>query len=681
MLRVGIDIGGTFTDLVCFDERTREVRVVKVLTTPRNPIQGLMNSLEEGCVELSRVRMLVHATTLGTNMFFGQEGLEAPRTALVTPRGFRDVIEIGRQRRPSLYDLFFEKPRPLVPRRDRFEVRERINACGEVVEPLDPDEVRRVAQEIRRRGYEAVAVVFLHSYVNPEHEALAKKIILEECPGVEVVASHEVDPEPGEYERTSTTVLNAMLRPLLSRYLARLREELRKKGFAGDLLVMQSSGGVVDVEEAVKTPAAFIESGPAAGAIAAAYYSKLLGDGMVVAFDMGGTTAKASTIIHGEPEVVYEYEVGGKVHAGRVVKCSGYPVRYPYIDLAEVSAGGGTIAWIDPGGALRVGPKSAGADPGPACYGRGGTEPTVTDANLVLGRLGEKLAGGAIKLRKDLALNAIRKVADATGSSIEEAAYGIIRLANTVMARALRIVTLEKGHDPRGFTLYAFGGCGPLHAAELAAEMGINKIVVPIQPGVFSALGLVLADYRVDRVKSVLKDVSELDAREVEEAYTELEGEALQVVSRCKPVEVKVIRRADLRYKGQYYEVTVPWMGSLEATVKAFHEKYEALYGFSMPWEPVELAKLRVTVIGVLEKPELARSEARDYAPSPYARREAFFGDQGWIETRVYRREELKPGARIEGPAVIEEYGSTTLVPPEFDARVDGYGNIILFRV
>ncbi len=680
MLRVGVDIGGTFTDLVCVNEETLEVRVVKALTTPRNPIVGLLRSMEAGSVKPERTHVFVHATTLGTNMFFGQEGLEVPRTALVTTRGFRDVIEIGRQRRPSLYDLFFEKPKPLVGRSDRFEVRERINANGEVLEPLDPEEVRSVACVIRERGYEAVAIVFLHSYVNPKHEVLAKRIILDECLGVEVVASHEVESEPGEYERTSTTVLSAMLRPLLSRYLRRLREELERRGFKGDLLVMQSSGGVVPVEEAVRMPAAFIESGPAAGAVAAACYSRVLGDEMVVAFDMGGTTAKASTIIRGEPEVVYEYEVGGKTHAGRVVKCSGYPVRYPYIDLAEVSAGGGTIAWVDPGGALRVGPKSAGADPGPACYGRGGREPTVTDANLVLGRLGESLAGGAVRLRRDLALEAIRKLADATGSSIEETAHGIVRLANTVMARAMRIVTLEKGFDPRDFTLYAFGGSGPLHAAELAIEMGIRRIVVPVHPGVFSAIGLVLADYRVERARSILKLASELDDSVVEKAYRELEEEALKAISGCRPSETRIIRRAGLRYRGQYYDVVVPWMGSVEATVKAFHEKYEALYGFSMPWEPVELSSLRVTVVGVIEKPLLKPLDAREHAPSPIARRQVFFESEGWVEVGVYRREELKPGARIPGPAVIEEYGSTTLVPPGFEASLDAYGNIVLTR-
>jgi len=673
--RVGIDIGGTFTDLVYFDEVSKEFAVVKVSTTPKKPAEGALNAIKTAGIGLDNVHMLVHATTLGTNMFLGQEGLNPPKLALITTKGFRDVVEIGRQRRAELYNLFFEKPKPIVLRRDRYEVEERINAKGEVITPLNEEELRKIAKEIRKKRYEIVVVSFLHSYRNPIHEVKAKEILLEECPNIEVITSHEIDPEYKEYERTSTTIVNAFLKPMMSKYLEDLLTTLRRDGFKGKFFVMQSSGGISTIDYAVKKPAAFVESGPAAGAIAVAYYSKITGDSNVIGFDMGGTTAKASTVVNHEPTITTEYEIGGKVHAGRLVKGSGYPVRFPFIDLAEVSAGGGTIAWIDEGGALRVGPISAGADPGPVCYGKGNTKPTITDANLVLGRLSEELSGGLLKLRKDLAMEAIAKLADELGMGLEETAFGITRLANTVMAKALRIVTVERGYDPRDFTMFVFGGAGALHGIELAEELNVKSVLIPQHAGVFSALGLLLSDYRVDKVRGVLKSAEEVNEEEIEKLYDELVKSAVNDVA-IENADVKVIRQVDMRYRGQAYEITVPWLG-VEGSVEAFHEKHEALYGFRSD-DVVEIVNLRVTAIGIVPKPEIKAEEMKEYTPKPDYYREVYF--DGWVNTPIYQRNKLKAGARIDGPAVIEDYDTTIVILPDYTAVVDCYRNIRIVR-
>ena len=668
--RVGIDIGGTFTDLVYFDEDSREFKVVKVPTTPKSPAIGAINAIETAKIPYGKMDILIHATTLGTNMFLGQEHLNPPKIALITTKGFRDVIEIGRQRRAKLYDLFFEKPKPLIKRRDRYEVEERIDANGDIIIPLNEDELQKIAEIIKRKGYEVVVISFLHSYKNPIHEKRAKEIIKNLCPNVDVIASHEIDPEYKEYERTSTTVVNAYLKPLMSKYLKSFISSLKNNGFNGKFYVMQSSGGISNIKYATERPAAFIESGPAAGAIAVAYFSKILNDNKVIGFDMGGTTAKASTIINNSPLVTNEYEVGGEVHAGRLIKGSGYPVRFPFIDLAEVSAGGGTIAWIDEGNALRVGPISAGADPGPVCYGKGNNKPTITDANLILGRLGEKLSGGLLTLKKDLAEKAISKLAEKIGESVEETAYGIIRLANTTMAKALRIVTVERGYDPRDFVMYVFGGAGPLHGVELAEEMEIKSILIPPSCGVFSALGLLLADCRVDKVKSILKGIDEVDEEEVEKIFIELIEEGIKEVEGFE--EIKIVKQIDVRYKGQSYELTIPWIGDLKELANNFHKKHETVYKFSSLEEEIELVNARVTIIGLLTKPEIKCNEIKEYTPKPESYREVYFSS-GWEETAVYNRDKLKSGAIFEGPAIVEEYDSTIVIPPDYVAFVDTY--------
>ena len=674
MKRVAVDIGGTFTDLVAFDDELGELRTVKVLSTPREPWRGFLRALEELGWDPREVELIVHASTLGTNMFLGQVGLEPPKAVLVTNKGFRDILEIGRQNRPELYNLFFQRPPPLVPRSRRVEVGGRIGPRGEEIEPLDLEAVKSIARHWC--GEARVFIVsFLHSYANPRHEEAAARVLREECPDAIVVTGSSVDPRPREYERTSTAVVNGLLAPLLRGYLERLQEELRARGFRGRLLLMQSSGGVAEPGEVVEKPAVFIESGPAAGAVAAAYFSRLLGDEKVVSFDMGGTTAKAAAILGGEPELVDEYEVGGRVHMGRVVRGTGYPVRHLFIDLAEVSAGGGTIAWIDPGGALRVGPLSAGADPGPACYGRGGEDPTVTDAQLVLGRLPDALAGGRLRLDRGAAERAVARIAEALGMELEEAAAAIIELANREMAHALRLVTVERGHDPRDFVIYAFGGAGPLHAAELAEELGAREVAVPPRPGVFSALGLLLTDLRYTRTAPVARPAEELSSEKLETIFERLAGEALErlAAAGAEPSQVRMARSLAARYRGQAYTLLVPYTGSLEDTLEQFHRLHEARYGFSLPGEPVYIESAWLVATASLEKPRLPRGEARPHTPSPASRRQVYFRRESWLEARVYRRERLRPGALIQGPAVIEEDESTILVPPGHEALVDEY--------
>ena len=677
MLRVGVDIGGTFTDLVAFDEESKKLIRFKCLTTPTAPEIGFLDAIMGSGIDVCNIDVLIHATTLGTNIFFGQVNLEMPRVLLITNKGFRDIIEIGRQNRPQLYNLFFSKPRPLVPRKMRVGVAGRIDYRGNVLEELDEDEVRAIAREYCGK-VDVFVLSFLHSYANPIHEKRAKEVIERECPGSIVLASHEVDPEPKEYERTSTALIHAVLRPVLSVYLSRLKKKLVDKGFRGRFLVMRSNGGVASIDVAIKKPAAFIESGPAAGAVAVAYMSRLMGLDKVLGLDMGGTTAKASAIINGEPDLVSEYEVGGEIHMGRVVRGSGYPLRISHIDLAEVSAGGGTVAWVDAGGALRVGPISAGADPGPACYGLGGEKPTITDANLLLGRLPQKLAGGTIQLNKDLAYRAIKDLGDKLGMDPIEAAFGIIEIANQIMARALRLVSIERGHDPREFKLFAFGGAGPLHAAALT-EIGTTEVIVPPIPGVFSAFGLLTTDYKHDYIASVVRKASELSDAELISLYNDLEFKAIEELENegIEEKDIRLIRVLDMRYWGQAYELRVPYSDNLIKSLEGFHSLHEARYGYNMVDEEVEVVTARLEAIGIVTKPRMPRYKVVKHKPKPIDTRMVYLDDE-WRETSIFSRATLKSGAVIDGPAIIEEKESTILVPEGYWCRVDEYMNICI---
>ena len=622
--RVGIDVGGTFTDLVAFDEASGESFLIKLPSTPRDPSEGVIHAFKYLRERSEReISVFVHASTVGSNLFLGQLGLNIPKGALVTTCGFRDVLEIGRQRRAELYNPFFERPEPLIERRLRFTIEERMNFEGKVLKALDEEELRNIGREIEKEGVETVAVVFLHAYANPEHEKRAKAILQQQLPNTVLTASHEVNPEYREYERMSTTVVNSLLIPVVSTYLQKIGKKIEDMGDRAPLYIMQSKGGLATVEVASTMPVATIESGPATGVTASAYWSRMLGIENILSFDMGGTTAKAGAVINGRPQIRSEYEIVGKVHGGRIVGGSGYPVRFPFIDLAEVSSGGGTIAWVEGGGALRVGPISAGADPGPACYGKGGKDPTVTDANLVLGRLNpEGLAGGEVRIIPELAERSLEeKVAKPLDISLVQAAHGITEIVNNHMMRALRLVSIERGYDPRELTLLAFGGAGPMHAPFLAEGLGITDVIIPPSAGAFSALGLILADFRHDLISSVMKQALEIDRTSLEETFQDLEEEAKQTL--CKEgfasSETVMERQLDLRYLGQSYEITVPMQGSLGVTLKSFHLRHREIYGYAAEGEPIEVVNTRLIATGITRKPELRKAQPSMQALSPDA--------------------------------------------------------------
>ena len=661
-LKIGIDTGGTFTDLVAFDEETKKTIIIKLPSSPDDPSEAVIEVIK--CLRKKskkELSLIVHASTLGTNLFLGQIGLNIPKGALVTTSGFRDVLEIGRQRRAELYNPFFERKKPLIERNLRFTVNERVNFNGKVLKSIDEKEVINLSRKIREEGVETIAISFIHSYVNSENEVQVKEILKKELPDKVIVSSHEVDPEYREYERTSTTVINSLLVPVVSRYLEMIKKRLKKLGVDVPIYMMQSNGGLATVDEASKIPVTTIESGPATGVTASAYWAKMIGVENILSFDMGGTTAKAGAVINGVPQMVSEYEVGGKVHSGRIVKGSGYSVRSPFIDLAEVSGGGGTIAWVDQGDFLRVGPLSAGADPGPACYGRWGANPTVTDANLILGRLGKKgLSGGEIELFKELAENSLKeKIAEPLGLSLVEAANGIIEVVNNHMTRALRLVSIERGHDPRDFSMLAFGGAGPMHAPFLADELAIKKIFIPPSPGVFSALGLLLSDFRHDLMRSVMKEASKINRSTLKEIFEKLESEAFRILKKegFRSDRIILERKLSLRYLGQSYELLVSASKNLEGTFDLFHIRHQETYGYAERSEPVEVVNAHLVAIGQIKKPELKKEVLRSTSPSSKAlieKRSVYFDDTGWKKTPVFSRHFLYSGNQINGPAILE---------------------------
>ena len=691
--RVSIDIGGTFTDLVALNEEDGEILNIKVPSTPREPARAVLRTFQEFLRKTSDAEVLVaiHATTIATNALLGQLNLELPKTSLVTTKGFRDIIEIGRQRRHQLYNLFIQKPHALIPRRLRFEVEERIGPKGEILTPLNKNQVKSLAQRLERENVKAVAVALLFSYINQKHEREIGRILKKSLPKIHVSLSSETAPEYREYERTSTAVVNAVLMPIVSSYLNDLQRKIRKLGVKAPLCIMQSDGGIATKSIVSKKPVGMVESGPAAGVIASAFHGKLLGIENILSFDMGGTTAKAGAIKKATPEILSEYEVAGKVHSGRIMKGSGYPIRYPFIDLAECSAGGGTVAWVDEGKALQIGPISAGAEPGPACYGKGGKQPTVTDANILLGRLNPKyMLGGKMRIYPKLSEKAILKeICEKIQIELTEAASGIIKITNSAMAKILRIVSVERGHDPRDFVLMCFGGAGPMHGCALAEELNNTKIVIPHNPGLFSAYGLLAADFKNNLVKAIMKLMDEVEVKKVETAFEKLEskGTKLLEMQRVQKVNMRFIRQMDLRYFGQSYELEIPTSKPfnekiLDQTVDMFHKRHLAVYGYAVKDEPVELVNVRLIAVGLVQKPKLVEKPLHGEKPlkgAVIAERKVFFEQvNDFIQTPIYRREKLKAGNMIDGPAVIEQYDATTVAYPNWTALVDTFGNIVL---
>jgi N-methylhydantoinase A len=682
-VRLAVDIGGTFTDATLIDEATGAVSIAKVLSTPADPSQGFMHAAEralaEGGVAAGDVALVVHATTVATNAII--EGKIA-RSGFVTTEGFRDLLEIARQVRPTLYDTQFEKPRPLVPRDRAVGVRERLGPAGEVLTPLDEGSARAAAALLREQDVESVAVCLLHAYVNPEHERRIGAILAEELPGVPISLSSEVAPEFREYLRASTTVINAVIRPVVGRYLERIETRLTDAGIHAKLLVMQSSGGVFGSDAAARRPVFMVESGPAAGVIASASLGEQLGRGDILSFDMGGTTAKVGLIQDGRPSVTKDYNVGGHAGAGiGGMSLSGYPVRTPVVDLVEIGAGGGSIAWVDSGGLLRVGPRSAGADPGPVCYRGGGTEPTVTDANVVLGRLNPAyFLGGEISLDVEGARLAIEeRCAKPLGLSVVEAANGIVEIANAAMVNALHLISVQRGYDPRDFLLVAFGGAGPVHANALARDAEMPTLLVPRSPGIFSATGLLTTDLKRDAAVTLMRRLADVEDAELDAGFAELERAGVAELEREGVARdaIEFRRQLDLRYVGQSFELTIP---AGDDVADRFHAEHDRTYGFAAPAEPVELVSLRLTSVGRIEKPPL-RPLATGAAAEPKERRDVYFAEAGaYVETPVYDRYALPAGAAFAGPAVVEEFDSTTVVHPGFAVRVDEVGNLFIER-
>ncbi len=689
--RLGVDIGGTFTDATLINEETGEIRVGKVSSTPKDPSLGFLEAVHrmlwKGGVKPEEVGYIVHGTTVATNSII--EGKTA-RTGFLTSDGFRDMLEIARQVRPTLYDLQFEKPKPLVPRYLCFGVPERLDARGEVLTSLDGEAVKRVAERFREEGVESIAVCFLHSYANPAHEKRAGEILREVFPEAVVSLSAEVAPEFREYFRASTTVINACIRPVVARYLQNIEDRLREEGLEAELLVIQSSGGVLTFSAASERPVFMVESGPAAGVISSTYLGGVLGYGDVISFDMGGTTAKVGLVQDGTPQVTKDYEVGA-IAQSAASRGSGYPIRAPVIDLVEIGAGGGSIAWVDSGGVLRVGPQSAGADPGPVCYGKGGTEPTITDANLVLGRLNPGyFLGGEIELDADAARKAIKeRCADVLKLDVVEAANGIVEIANSAMMNALRLVSVQRGYDPRDFVLMGFGGAGPVHANRLAAETEIPTTVIPMSPGTTSAMGLLVTDLKHDYSTTMIEQVDRVDPETLEKVFLDLEAQGRLILERERIPEEQMhfVRQADVRYVGQSYELTVPLqdgkLGSDEVSqvLGKFHSEHDRAYGYSAPEEPVEFVNVRLSAIGKIVKPRLRELEGGggDVNSAKKATRPVYFAESGgYVDCPIYDRYRLGPGCTVEGPAVVEEVDSTTVIHPGYGALVDRFGNLLL---
>ncbi len=672
-VRIGIDIGGTFTDFVLLEEATGRIRLEKTSTTPGRLTVGIGAGLDALGVDLADARMIVHGTTVGLNCFLERKGA---RTGLITTAGFRDVYEIGRVNREEMYDLFYQKPEPLVPREHRLEVRERMTARGDVLQQLEDEDVRAAATHFRQAGITSIAVCLLHAYANPAHEQRVGELLADSYPEALVTLSHELAREWREYERTSTAAINAYIGNAVEGYLGSVEEHLAARGHARPFFVNQSAGGIISVATAKGKPVRTIMSGPAGGAVSAAALGVQAGFPDVIAFDMGGTSTDVSLAIAGQVRVTAESRL------------ERHPVMVPMVDIRSIGAGGGSIAWLDDRNRLDVGPRSAGAEPGPACYGRGGTEPAVTDANLVLGHLAERPLAAGILPDRDAAERAIHDaIAAPLGLSVTEAAAGIIDIVNSRMAYAIRAITVQRGLDPAGFALLAFGGAGPMHGCAIARELGIPVTIVPVAPGAFSALGMLLGDVRHDLVRTRLARLDDVDPADLAARFAHLEDEGAALIAAEAPEAEPALERAvELRYVGQEYTVRVPVAAgeirhdTLAAVRREFDRLHEQHYGHASDEEPVELINIRVTALGKLGAPafeSIAEGSAEPPAGARIGEQSAWFGG-GYAMTTIWNRDALLAGNRIDGPALILEGGATTIIDPGFAATVDGIGNLIV---
>ncbi|WP_408010068.1 hydantoinase/oxoprolinase family protein [Pseudalkalibacillus sp. A8] len=676
-MRVATDIGGTFTDLVYVDQNGK-VGIAKTHTTPPNFEKGVMDVIEKSGIDQKAIKTFIHGTTVIINALTERKGA---KTGLITTKGFRDVLEIARGNRPDLFNVRYQKPTPFVDRYLRKEVDERLDHNGNVITSLDKDQVKEVVRYFQKEGVEAIAVAYLHAYNNPLHEKETVKLIKELWPEVAVTASHEVTKEWREFERTSTAVLNSYVKPTAASYVDRLNTKLLENDADSHNYIMQSNGGTTTFDQAKETPINMVESGPVAGIYGSAVLGEMIGEENIIAFDIGGTTAKCSLINKGEVKVSTDYYIE------KNQRSAGYPIKVPVVDIVEIGNGGGSIAWIDEGGSLKVGPQSAGAVPGPVAYGQGGTEPTTTDANLITGRLSPENFDYKVDL--DHVKKSIdEKVSKRFRLSTEEGALGIIRIANSNMLNALKLISVRKGYNPREFTLVAFGGGGSMHAPALAKDLGVKKVVVPVASSVFSAWGMLMTDLRHDYIQTYIKRLNEVDLEGLNKEWATMENQATKQYEDegVEADRIMFTRFADMRYIGQEHTVKVPVPGgnltkeSIQEVIRRFHDLHEKNFTFKLVDSPTEIVNLHLTAFGRVKKPELQKLErSNDNLESALKEvRNVFYEEEGWLATDVFHRELLSPDMEVEGPAIIEEASATTVLYPGQTLTVDVYGNLII---
>lgn len=676
-MRVATDIGGTFTDIVYINS-DGQIGVEKAHTTPPNFEKGVIDVIKKSKVPTESIISLNHGTTVIINALTERKGA---KTGLITTKGFRDMLEIARGNRPDLFNLRYEKPKVFVPRYLRLEVEERMNYKGEVVKPLNEEDVKKCIEYFKKEKVEAIAVVYLHSYINAKHERETVELVKKLWPEVFVTGSYEVTKEWREYERTSTTVLNSFVKPVAAKYINKLYNKLEEINVKCPKFIMQSNGGTTTFEKAKETPINMVESGPVAGIFGSAMLGKILGEEQVIGFDIGGTTAKCSLIDGGEVKVTTDYKIE------KTNVSAGYPIKVPVVDIVEIGNGGGSIAWIDDGGSLKVGPQSAGALPGPVAYGLGGQEPTTTDANLLVGRLSPE------NFDMEVDMNSVRraveeKIAKPFNISVEEAALGIIRIANSNMLNALKLISVRKGYDPRDFALVAFGGGGPMHAAALAKELGIKKVIIPVAASVFSAWGMLMTDLRQDDIQTFNIRVDKIDYEKINNEWHKMEQAALEEYKE-KGIDVEnvvFVRNMDMRYWGQEHTVKVQIpnetisKSNISNVVEKFHAEHDKNYSFRMDDSLTEIVNLHLTAFGKVEKTSLKEIENKSSTMEEALKevRKVIFENNGAVDTKIYYREKLSPNIKIEGPAVIEEVTTSTIVYPNMTVEVDKYGNLII---
>lgn len=669
--RISVDIGGTFTDFVFYDNNTGNYKEGKVLTTPHNLSEAIVEGLDMEINDYSEIDFFVHGTTTGLNAFLERKGANV---AIVTTEGFRDVYELARGDRPEMYDRFYKKPTPLVERKDVYEIKERQSYDGKAIYSLDVESVRKAAEKIKEVGYDSIVICLINSYINPQHEIEATKILNELIPEIPVTMSHDVAREWREYERTSTATINAYISPIVKRYLDLLESKMQEKKYHKILHIMQSNGGIMTSEVAKEKPIFTLMSGPVGGAIGKNSLYETLGYKNLIGVDMGGTSFDVSMLIDGKPDLSTETYL------------EGFPILSPMVNVYTIGAGGGSIVTLK-GKGLRVGPKSAGSNPGPACYGKGGKQATVTDANLVLGRIdANNFLGGRMKLDVDAAVGAIKEIADNINMSVNETAEGVLRIANASMAGIIRQITVRKGIDPRDFAMVAFGGAGPMHAVFIAEELGIETIIVPVMPGTYSAWGMHQCDIRHDSVRTLRENLHNCDIEKINELYSSMKDEVLELLIKQNIQSDKIVyeKTVDMRYVGQDYTLNVPFNEdvitdeSIERLKDAYNQFHKQVYGHNNPNGEIETVNLRMTGTGLIDrvrrKPE---AEIENPVIKAYKINNVIFNNNEY-DTNIYQRAELVPGTKIESPAIIEELSATSVIPPGYDINIDGYRNIVI---